>query len=59
LGRGASTARHAQGILPAGLDVISGKIVEAKVFSTGGLTAAGAFARVDFCASVIQAVEQA
>jgi hypothetical protein len=41
------------------LDVISGKIVEANVFSTGGLTDAGAFAGVDFCAAVIQAVEEA
>ena len=59
LGRRAGASLHAQGILLAGLDVISGKIVEANVFSTGGLTDAGTFARVDFCASVIQAVEQA
>lgn len=57
LGRRAGQALHAQGILLAGLDVISGKIVEANVFSTGGLTDAGAFAGVDFCAAVIQALE--
>jgi glutathione synthase len=59
LGRRAGQALYSQGILLAGLDIISGKIVEANVFSTGGLTDAGAFAGVDFCASVIQAVEQA
>ncbi len=53
LGRKAGQALYAQGILLAGLDVISGKIVEANVFSTGGLTDAGAFAGVDFCAAVI------
>lgn len=58
LGRRAGQALHEQGILLAGLDVISGKIVEANVFSTGGLTDAGAFAGVDFCAAVIQAVEE-
>ncbi len=58
LGRRAGQALYAQGILLAGLDIISGKIVEANVFSTGGLTDAGAFAGVDFCAAVIQALEQ-
>ncbi len=48
---------RAEGLFLCGLDVIGDKVVEANVFSPGGLTDASAFGSVDFLSRVVDAME--
>jgi len=41
-----------------GLDIAANKLMEANVFSPGGLGSAGALYEVDFASAVIEALEQ-
>jgi len=49
---------HADGLFLAGLDFIGDRIIEVNAFSTGGLRDAERFASVDFCAAIVDAIEQ-
>lgn len=46
------------GMFLVGLDIAGGKIIEANVFSPGGLRSAGHFAGVDFSVPVLDALER-
>jgi len=46
------------GIFLAGLDIVEDKLMEINVFTPGGLGSAAAFAKVDFCEVVIEALQR-
>lgn len=46
------------GIFLAGLDIVDDKLMEINVFTPGGLGSASAFAGVDFCETVIEALQR-
>ncbi len=46
------------GMFLVGLDIVGNKLMEANVFSPGGLGSAGALYEVDFASAVIEALEQ-
>ena len=52
------TLNYLYGMFLAGLDIVGNKLMEINVFSPGGLGSARIFEKVNFCTTVLEAIER-